>query len=349
MLTETNSGRQDVIDAVTVDEFGLTWKERLGFDFEVDNYHAITSFLTTTYFELIHNPLDPQEWKSNNCGKRDDGFNNCDKMLTIHGITFYIEEKYVRVRQYLSWIKRHYVPRFKYARKGYRVVLTNDKSKFSKKCRDELKKYHILLMTMDELFQYLEIIIGMKRERCTTICINQLEIISNKIVTILKHVSKFFSLYGIRRGIVRLSSRLSYLYVDTTHLVSPSNIPKTESYTTNESNDYDYNFQEVKMNMDKQENEEKEVYPELILHALDHYLLKTSYATFYRLIPLVIELIKESEYYPDDVLVQRIERKLGVTTFTAKEYMAKLRVLEYLFLYRDALEQEKKQKNGQKD
>jgi len=36
----------------------LTWREWLGYSFEVENYHCIVSFLTDSY-QLTTNPLNP--------------------------------------------------------------------------------------------------------------------------------------------------------------------------------------------------------------------------------------------------------------------------------------------------
>ena len=128
----------------------LTWREQLGYSFEVENYHHIISFLTDSY-ELTTNPLNPYQWKHTISKGH-------DKTLYTYGCCFYIEEKYVSVRQYPSWIQEHVIPRFQHVGRGYKVLLTNDKSKYSPKCLELLSKHHIMLMDRYDLFSFLYMI-----------------------------------------------------------------------------------------------------------------------------------------------------------------------------------------------
>ena len=111
----------------------LTWREQLGYSFEVENYYYIISFLTDSY-ELTTNPLNPYQWKHTISKGH-------DKTLCTYGCCFYIEEKYVSVKQYPSWIQEHVIPRFQHIGRGYKVLLTNDKSKYSPKCLELLSKH----------------------------------------------------------------------------------------------------------------------------------------------------------------------------------------------------------------
>ncbi len=128
----------------------LTWREQLGYSFEIENYHHIVSFLTDSY-ELTTNPLNPYQWKHTISKGH-------DKTLCTYGCCFYIEEKYVSVRQYPSWIKRHYIPRFERCREGYKIVLVNDTSKFNDKCIQTLSRHNIMLMDIHQFTDFLYMI-----------------------------------------------------------------------------------------------------------------------------------------------------------------------------------------------
>ena len=128
----------------------LTWREWLGYSFEVENYHCIVSFLTDSY-QLTTNPLNPYQWKHTVSKGH-------DKSLCIYKCRFYIEEKYVSVRQYPSWIKRHYIPRFERCREGYKIVLVNDTSKFNDKCIQTLSRHNIMLMDIHQFTDFLYMI-----------------------------------------------------------------------------------------------------------------------------------------------------------------------------------------------
>ena len=155
-----------------------TRNKTIGFRYERKNEQRFSPWIIKT------TPSDPYEWKKN----------------IAKGVDFILKEnievecKYVNHWVYASAIRNCYLPRFSKDAKE-KIVLTNNKRRFTKKARELLRANGIKLMTPSELEEYLKerdhtvfllkIIIS-----CLSTCIKESNILSKFIVSSRKIVRK---------------------------------------------------------------------------------------------------------------------------------------------------------------
>jgi hypothetical protein len=116
----------------------LTEKEELGYNYEIKSQ----SFFNKLNISFSANPLNKFLWKRVR-GKGTD----------IQTSTLDIECKFVRKKVYPAHLKNNVYPRFKNDNKK-KIVLTNDKSLWSKTAKEELSKNRISLWNSDNIKEY---------------------------------------------------------------------------------------------------------------------------------------------------------------------------------------------------
>lgn len=123
----------------------LTFKEQLGFDWEVE----IQQVLQSLSIPFVGNPQNSSDWKTEGCGNNKPKQHRPD----IETSNLQIECKWVGHKFYPSYLQGNVYPRFKDNGK-MRVVLTNNKDLWSPEAIEGLNKNNIELWSIADLKDY---------------------------------------------------------------------------------------------------------------------------------------------------------------------------------------------------